>query len=161
MTWNSVLAIPAFLAAVPVSLVLWMVSYYAYAHFVHGAARAAIMVPYVIMGGAFFGLPLIIGIMALVAWPGFLLLRSTLGVTLPATLVTGAMCGLIARETTRLLWGLPELGFVPVPVALATGVGTAWVWWRLWTAPLSSGHDGSRPSLRASRDTLRASRDTL
>ncbi|MBR9989130.1 MAG: hypothetical protein KFH98_05200 [Gemmatimonadetes bacterium] len=150
MTWKQQLAIPAFLAAVPASLVLWMLSYHAYVHTVHGMARAAYMVPYILTGGLLFGLPLILGIMALVAWPAFLLLRSTMGVTLPATLVAGALCGFVAREATRLLWAQPEFGFLPVPVVLVTGIGTAWVWWRVWTATPSSAHDSPAPASSAS-----------
>jgi hypothetical protein len=121
--------LPAFFAALPAALVLWMTSLFLYNLVTAGAARAAGLVPYMIMGGVLFGLPVIIGMLVLVAAPLALLLRRFLGITLPITLLAGAAMGLIARAVVVGLWAEPEAAFVPVPVALVTGVGTAWVWW--------------------------------
>jgi hypothetical protein len=121
--------LPAFLAALPAALVLWMTSLFLYNLVTAGAARAAGLVPYMIMGGVLFGLPVIIGMLVLVAAPLALLLRRFFRITLPITLAAGAAMGLIARAVVVGLWAQPEAAFVPVPVALVTGIGTAWVWW--------------------------------
>jgi hypothetical protein len=73
----------------------------------------------------------------LVAYPVLLLLRRTIGVGLPAVLAVGAACGLLVRLMVGILWAEPEIRFLPVPVALAAGLGAAAVWWRNWRRPPS------------------------
>lgn len=121
--------LPAFFAALPAALVLWMISLFLYNLVTAGATRAAGLVPYMIMGGVLFGLPVLIGMLVLVAAPLALLLRRFFSITLPITLAAGAVMGLVARAVVVVLWAEPETAFVPVPVALVTGIGTAWVWW--------------------------------
>lgn len=120
----------AFLVALPAALVLWMSSLFLYNVVTAGATRAAGLVPYMIMGGVLFGLPLLLGLLVLLAAPLALLLHRFFRITLPITLTAGTALGLIGRAAVVGLWGEPEAAFVPVPVALVTGIGTAWVWWR-------------------------------
>jgi hypothetical protein len=124
--------LPAFLAALPAALVLWMASLFLYNLVTAGPTRAAGLVPYMIMGGVLFGLPLLIGMLVLVAAPLALLFHRFFRITLPITLTAGAAMGLITRAVVVGLWAEPESSFVPVTVALVTGIGTAWVWWGAW-----------------------------
>lgn len=128
----------AFCVALPAAVALWIPLFFLHALIVHGPYRASLMLPYVLMGGILFGLPLVFLILLCIAIPAWSLLRSTVGVTLPRTLVAGAACGLLARELARHSWGQPELSFLPVSVVLLAGTGTAWVWWNAWSGPPDS-----------------------
>jgi hypothetical protein len=128
-------ALTAFFAAIPTALGLWIAALYAYTHILSGPGIAAARLPYMIMGGVLFGVPLLVAVVLCIAWPAHLVLQRTIGVSLPVALVTGAVCGVTGHVAVGALWGQPELGFVPLPVAIAKGVGTAWVWWRVWSRP--------------------------
>ena len=125
-------ALTAFLAAAPASLGLWLATLYVHEHVTAGPVIAAGRVPYMIMGGVLFGVPIVIGMIVLIAWPALLVLRRTTGVTLPIAIFAGAACGLVVRQVVAVMWAEPELSFLPVSVVLVTGAGTGWVWWRVW-----------------------------
>ena len=125
-------ALTAFLAAAPASLGLWLATLYVHEHVTAGPVIAAGRVPYMIMGGVLFGVPIVIGMIVLIAWPALLVLRRTIGVTLPMAIFAGAACGLVVRQVVAVMWAEPELSFLPVSVVLVTGAGTGWVWWRVW-----------------------------
>lgn len=126
---------PAFVATVFSAIGIWAVSYFAYAVVTEGPTHAAWIVPYLVLGGLLFGAPLATALVLLVAYPALLLLRRTIGVGLPAVLVTGAACGLLVRVVVGILWAEPEIRFLPLPVALVAGLGAAVVWWRSWRRP--------------------------
>lgn len=128
---------PAFLAAVLSGIGIWVVGYCAYAVVTEGPSHATWIIPYLVLGGLLFGAPLAAALVLLVAYPALFLLRRTIGVGLPAVLVTGAVCGLLVRVVVGILWAEPEIRFVPVPVALVAGLAAAGVWWRSWRRPPS------------------------
>ena len=98
-----------------------------------GPARAFGLVPYLLMGGVLFGLPVVCLVILAVALPSFALLRLLrLDFTLARALVLGAGSGVAARELVRGLLGRPESDFVPLVVVLLTGAATAWIVWRGW-----------------------------
>ena len=131
--------ITAFLAAAPAALGLWVATLYVHVHVTSGPVMAAARVPYMIIGGVLFGVPIVIGLIVLIAWPALLVLRRTVGITLPAAIFAGAACGLVVRQAIARMWAEPELSFVPLPVVLATGAGTGWVWWRVWSSATGVG----------------------
>lgn len=132
-------ALTAFLAAAPASLGLWLATLYVHEHVTAGPVMAAGRVPYMIMGGVLFGVPIVIGLIVLIAWPALLVLRRTIGVTLPMAIFAGAACGLVVRQVVAVMWAQPELSFLPVSVVLVTGAGTGWVWWRVWSGAMGAG----------------------
>lgn len=125
----------ALLVAGPTALGLWFALMFTHAFVLRGPLDAGALVPYLIMGGVLFGAPVVSSLLVLVALPAWLLLRRTVGVTLGRALLAGGACGLLARHVVGRLWGEPELLFVPIPVVLLAGIGTAWVWWRTWSGP--------------------------
>ena len=138
-------AMVPFLLAVPAALGTWIAAYFVYAVFVEGPVRAVLLVPYTLMGALLFGTQIVVPMVAVAAVPLYLAMRWTVGVRLVPTLVAGAVAGLAARWVAGTLWGQPEIRFLPVPVVLAAGVATAYVWWRSWTAVDRSepGHRGA------------------
>ena len=123
----------AFAAAAPAALGLWFTTLYVHEHVTAGPVMAAGRVPYMIIGGVLFGVPIVVGLIVLIAWPAVLVLRHTIGITLPVAILAGAACGLVVRQVIAAMWAQPELSFLPVPVVLVTGGGTGWVWWRVWS----------------------------
>ncbi len=125
------------LAALAAALGGWIVAMIGWLALTDSVARAALTVPYLLMGSVLFGLPLVILLLAALV-PLHVLLRSTVGVRLPVVLVAGVCCGLAARVAAGRLWGQPELGFLPIPVVIATGLVAAWAWWRTADAARAS-----------------------
>jgi len=122
----------AFVLAVPAALGTWFVAHFVYVLVSSGPGRAIGLVPYMLLGAVLFGLPAVIAVIGVVAFPAFLLLRRASRITMASTLAAGAACGLLLRESVALLWAEPELSYVPVPVALAAGLGAALAWWSSW-----------------------------
>lgn len=135
MVTRSRSTVHALLVAAPAALGLWMALLYVHTFLVHGPITAGRTVPYLLMGGVLFGTPVIAVVLVFVALPGWLILRRTIGVTLGRALFAGAVCGVLARVAGERLWGEPEASFLPLPVVLLAGMGTAWVWWRTWVGP--------------------------
>lgn len=136
---------PAFGATIASAIGIWAISYTAYAVVTEGPSYAVWVLPYLVFGGLLVGVPLVAALVLLVVYPVLLVLRRTAGVGLPAVLVTGAACGLLVRAVVGMLWAEPEIRFLPVPVALAAGLGAAAVWWRSWRQPPSPSLRGRGP----------------
>lgn len=119
-----------FLIAGPAALVVWLCALETWVYITQGPLRAMGLLPYAIMGGVLMGLPLVAALILLFAFPLSLALRRTIGVSLQAGVIAGALCGVIARLVVDHAFGLPETLFLPWPVVLATGAITGWIWWR-------------------------------
>ena len=126
---------PAFMLAVPAAVALWMGAFFTYTLVMDGIVRAAQLAPYILIGGVLFGLPIAAAAVACLAVPAFLLLRRLSAVTRGSALAAGAVVGVSAREAIRHALAQPELGFVPLPVVLLTGLGAAALWWRTSNRP--------------------------
>jgi hypothetical protein len=51
--------------------------------------------------------------------------------TLPTTLVSGALIGLAMHRFAGFTDEDGIFWFLPIPVVLFVGLGTSWVWWRV------------------------------